>query len=265
MLCLSLAAVIAILTEHDLKRCFELPFCYLCGKSFVAGDDTNRDHVPPSAIFAKPDRIQPLILPTHKACNESNANYDEQVGQLVSVLHTPPTSKRQLNRLAIKLFRNGSSPVPVAGVQIDLTKIVFRWLRGFHAAIYREHLPKVGGYIHHSMPSGDPNKGYEPISPVVYKYIEEIKKNRLAKKTDRLVCRNGKCRYECLWPTTDEGFRFCLFALDVYDWQQLGDTNTPARSCVGIYTPKTLPSTASLATKLDFPFPNTRPLDAFSD
>src|SRR5271165_6937203 len=45
-----------------------LPFCYLCGRDFVAGDSRNRDYVPPQSIFAPADR-EPLWLPAHTACN----------------------------------------------------------------------------------------------------------------------------------------------------------------------------------------------------
>jgi hypothetical protein len=56
----------------------------------------------------------------------------------------------------------------------------------------------------------------------------------------------------------------CIFALDLYDWRQLGDMHhAPARSCVGIYTPSTIPVNASRDTKLDFPFANSEPLNAF--
>jgi hypothetical protein len=97
------------------------------------------------------------------------------------------------------------------------------------------------------------------------KYIESIKKNRVAGNTDKIVCRNGKCRYECVWAQTDRGeMKMCIWALDLYDWQRLGDTNhTPARSCVGIYTPPSVPANASFATNLHFPFSNEHPLDAF--
>ena len=39
------------------------PFCYLCGRDFVAGDGTNRDHVPPECVFAPLAAVQSRRYP----------------------------------------------------------------------------------------------------------------------------------------------------------------------------------------------------------
>ena len=74
--------MVSLLRQNDFRRVQTLPFCYLCGRKFVAGDSPNRDHVPPQSIFAPADR-EPLWLPTHPACNSGYRLLDEKIGQLI--------------------------------------------------------------------------------------------------------------------------------------------------------------------------------------
>jgi hypothetical protein len=87
-----------------------LPFCYLCGRTVEDGEATNRDHVPPSAIFAVADRNFPLILRTHTTCNGDRSGEDAIIGQLVSVLHgsspTPEPYDQEWRRGALKTARS---------------------------------------------------------------------------------------------------------------------------------------------------------------
>jgi len=254
-----------IKTEHELKCLRRLSFCYLCGKPFGTDSTKDRDHVPPRSLFAKTDRCQPLLLPTHPACNQANSMDDEQIAQLVAVLHGKHPSPENL-RLRFSAHRMPGSPTPAAAVHgINLTTIVFRWLRAFHAALYHEFLPSCGGYIHPPFPEGNSPYDLKPIVPIQAEYVKAIKKNRLSKTTDSIICWNHKCRYECVWAKDDHGLKnLCIFALDLYGWEELGDIHHhPARSCTGIYTPPSVPAAASWDTKLYFPFENMHPLSAF--
>ena len=105
-----------------------------------------------------------------------------------------------------------------------------------------------------------------PLPSVVLRMVEEIKRNRLTGTLDRIVCRNGKCRYECVWTQFDRGEWFCVYALDIYDWKDLGDiAHFKARSCVGCYRrpEKGAPRSATCSTRLQFPIDNLEELDAF--
>jgi len=44
---------IELRTQQAVRPAQKLAFCYLCGKPFQDGDQKNRDHVPPSAIFLR--------------------------------------------------------------------------------------------------------------------------------------------------------------------------------------------------------------------
>lgn len=86
-------------------------------------------------------------------------------------------------------------------------------------------------------------------------FVEEIKRNRLARNLDRVVCCNEKCRYECVWSQADNGTRICIFALDLYDWLRLGDLHHfTSRGCVGSYVLSggTVPAHATRSTQLIF-------------
>jgi hypothetical protein len=188
-------------TQKAMREIQKLPFCYLCGRKIDAGDKRNRDHVPPNAIFAIEDRDFPLILPTHQACNDGWSGDDEAIGHLVGLLHGCALDLAR-TRLRISGARCdcGFSGFFLAG--LDLRSIIRRCIRGFHAALYREGLeesamfstcpplPEVG-------PTGeDVQRGEVP--KVVPKFVEELKRNRATGTLDRIVCRNGKCKYECV-------------------------------------------------------------------
>jgi hypothetical protein len=76
--------MVSLSTQQQLRAAQDLPFCYLCGVDFKRGDHTNRDHVPPKSVFSLLDR-QPLILRTHRNCNQLHSLKDEKIGQLIAL------------------------------------------------------------------------------------------------------------------------------------------------------------------------------------
>jgi hypothetical protein len=253
------------LTFQDTSR---LPFCYLCGQSFGSSDDTNRDHVPPSGLFARADRAIPLVHRTHRRCNELRSPEDQAIGQLVGVLHG-----RRVNRAHDKLrirvgrFPDGHRVAAVTG--LDIREAIRRWVRGFHAALYREYLSLDAVFatyppLPEGRPAGD-HVEYGRIPDVLPKLVEELKRNRAVENLDRVVCRNGKCRYECVWSQADDGRWMCIYGLDLYNWKKLGDGSQPARGCVGCYLRPAggIPPNASVATRLVFDMGRTSSFDPF--
>jgi hypothetical protein len=144
------AAMASLITQRDFRAVQNLPFCYLCGQSFAPDDRINRDHVSPKSIFAGPDR-SPLLLATHQHCNSAQKLTDEKVGQLIALkrgyMPSPPENRR------LKFGR----PMLVgltAVTNLDVDEAVWRWIRGFHAALYREPLPpgRIVGAVQHRFP-----------------------------------------------------------------------------------------------------------------
>ena len=127
-------------TQQDFRDVQKLPFCYLCGKDFLAGDPRTRDHLPPETAFAACDRkVGPVLwLPAHYACNQGQSNTDQKVGQLIGLRRREIPASRRDKLLRFQLSRQRALSVIT---NLDVDHAVWRWVRGFHAALYRECFP----------------------------------------------------------------------------------------------------------------------------
>jgi len=219
-------------------------------------------------VFQVSDKSPPLILPAHEKCNGEQSIDDEEIGQLIGLLHGKPI---YLEKSRLKIGTANFADKTQAGVvTINMKNILFRWIRGFHAAIYKEFLPAdTKRAIHLPMPSvkldGDTVSRQKDILPQQYKMVEVIKKNRAVDRLDRIECRNSKCIYECVWDQADNGAWLCIFALQIYDWKDLGDpVHFIQRGCAGSYMPqKAYPRNATKGVSIDIPILNFDKLDPF--
>ena len=244
-----------------------LPFCYLCGQAFQPGDQTNRDHVPPKAVFAKVHRV-PLVLRTHVMCNGDHKLTDEKMGQLVGLRRGVVPSDPSNRRLQVQQL----GPRTAAITNLDVHGAVWRWVRGFHAALYQEPVPEscqraIELPFQRARKAG---QGYEVV-PLREKqhvaFVKAIKTNRAKQNVDRVRSNADMLAYECVWAQNDGGGGEwgCIFALDVYDWKDLGDPKLGQRGCAGVYTlpdGHVPPSAARLQTS-SILIPNVDPLDPF--
>jgi len=169
-------------------------------------------------------------------------------------------------------FPDGSDGGGILGV--DLPKMIRRWIRGFHAALYREPLPDKYKAVFMTFPPFPEGRvrgtevDFVPTSKIRERVVEEIKRNRFTDSLDRIISRNEHCRYECVWTQFDRGEWFCVYALDIYDWKSLGDiTHFTPRGCVGCYrrVEGGTPTSATSSTQLQFPIDNTEKLDPFGE
>ena len=258
----------ALLTQASIRPARNLAFCYLCGQAFSTQKENHPDHVPPEAIFAQEDRNFPLKVASHRTCNNPQSKSDEVIGQLIAVIHgkQPNSENIRLNHQTF-VVQNNNEPI-LAFINTDLIGQIWRWVRGFHAALYGEFLPfDTKMAIHPPFPCGKmQTDGFtiEKIKDQQYLFVEIIKKNRLAHCTDKIVCNNGKCNYECVWVQMDNGPWACIFALKIYDWIKLADKHFSARGCVGWYQLKSgRPTNGTKWTTLQVPISNLEPLDPF--
>ncbi|MHB1098787.1 MAG: hypothetical protein ACYCZR_04455 [Burkholderiales bacterium] len=255
-----------IIHNHkDLQAVRNLPFCYVCGLDFLSEEAKNADHVPAKACFAKVDRAPPLILSTHNACNGENGQnlIDEKMGQLISLKHGPVPKKRD-RKLQIVPTKHGH-----AVGNLDIRGAVWRWVRGFHAALYQ--LPLFASAPHaidtpfQVVRNVDGTIKVESLRPQHRKFVEIIKLNRRLDQLDSIRCNNGKLKYECTWIKSDEGIQLCVFALDLYDWKELGRFGNHAQGCVGWYRLQdgSAPHNATQGKVSQIQPPNSEPLDPF--
>lgn len=261
-------------SQRALREVRNLPFCYLCGYLIRPGDMANRDHVPPEALFEKDDRNFPLILRAHKRCNETQGPDDEKIGQLVGLKLGRAPRNHMHRKLDLRHATVGSTQLRLGVLRgFHIEGAIRRWLRGFHAALYRAPLPADALFaIQTPFPSGRVESrklAVDELKPQHFLFVERIKQNRAAHSIDGIYCNNGKLRYECVWDQADNhGPWFCIFALNVYDWIDLGDINNfQPRGCAGAYWNPSAspPSMATKATRLVFTIPNRDATNPFGE
>ena len=260
---------INLLTQKELSKCRSLSFCYICGKRLAGSEDRNRDHVPPKNIFADSDRNPPLILPVHVKCNSDHSENDEIIGQLVNLLHGK-VFRSEMQKIKFGVVPKKDKDAPLTYTYgVNYKSVFWRWIMGFHAALYRSPVASgTSGNIHLPFPTGynkDNTLKFEPMPSQQSLFVHEIKRNRTAGTLDRIQCYNGKCTYECFWTQFDNSDKWlCVFALRLYDWENLGPPQLKQRGCVGFYSsPSDPPSEAIRATRILFALPNMEPLDPF--
>jgi hypothetical protein len=264
--------MVSIVNHKNLQVVQKLSFCYSCGKPFLPTDDTDRDHVPPRACFALSDRIRPLILPAHRSCNSAYKVSDERVGQFISLRHGRVPSEGK-GRLKFRLFRDArTGEVSGAVANVEVREAIERWVRAFHAALYQEPLDPTTRFgietpfaVAVPTPQGVVRDTGRPQHRL---FVKMIKDNRAANNVDFLASNNGKLRYECVWSPTTQGAWVAVFALDIYDWKDLGRLSTgAAKGCVGFYqTPTGIPPTiASRHVDPQAMTPNDDSMDPFGN
>jgi hypothetical protein len=221
----------------------------------------------PSASLARLDR-EPLWLPAHTACNKSYGVVDEKIGQLIALRYGKVARERKNRKLRFALSPQG---VLGAVVNLDIDAAVWRWIAGFHAALYRESGVGIRGSLVTPFPRARLANGRATLDPLRVQhelFVQTIKSNRARGNLDRIVSNKDKLTYECVWQQADNGGPWmCIFALDIYDWKDLGRSRVmPARGCAGFYITPThaLPASATKAVQSSIIIPSSDRLDAFA-
>jgi hypothetical protein len=265
--CYNFAAGMTILRSHkDFRPIQQLGFCYLCGEPFTEVDASTGDHVPPRSIFARADRAPPLKLPVHDKCNQGQSQDDEVIGQLISLLHGKTLTKAKQRFRAVTADLGDKEPF-VGVTDLPLPKIIWRWVRGFHAALYREPLPLNSYYsLMSPFPAADQTAGglkFEDLRLDQLEMALTLRQHIKHAMVDEVRCYAEKCRFVCTWLTADDGRPLCLYGLRIYEWEKLADTKRfPQRGCIGVYMHPT-PVGATIGTKIILPITAFAPFDPF--
>lgn len=258
-------------TEHSLRPLQKLPFCYVCGRDFMPAIEIDHDHVPAKAVFDKKHR-QSLKLPTHVMCNHGHHLADEKIGQMIALRRYQAAAP---NRRKLHALQTNLGP---AIINLNVDAVVWRWIAGFHAALYRSPLvfkptgkadqPYVRSLVLPFPKRPRSTKRIDPIAPQHQAFVKTLKDNRLLNNVDRLHCNKGQLVYESVWGHFD-GQRawVCLFALNVCDWKDLGTIpSNVARGCAGMYMldDGSVPSEASRVKQSKLLLPNYDTFDPFA-
>jgi hypothetical protein len=262
--------MVSITTHQDCRTVQRLPFCYLCGQAFLPGGKQTRDHLPPDTVFALADKQKgPVLwLPAHKPCNEAEAPADQKLGQLIGLRRFEVPASRRDRQLKFTVFPRQALGA-ITNVNID--QAIWRWVRGFHTALYREHMPNAPmRALTTPFPRAQQQTSgavIEPMKEPQHRVIvKTIKTNRAKRNLDLIHTHDGKLRYEAVWVQSDQGMWMCFFGLDIYDWIDLGDAGIQQRrGCAGCYALPDggYPASATRAVSTPIIVPNLHPLDPF--
>lgn len=218
-----------------------IKFCYLCGED-LAGSDVNKDHIPPIKCFAPSDRLNPLILNTHKKCNSGWSIADNRLGEILSSFNGRQFSEDKPAQIkAVKMIDRTTGEEFGAITGVDLKQVVRRIVKGFHAALYRQLLPvNTVNSISLQFPSSSVKglSDWEGLHPMHGAVVHRLYVDRVMNRCDSVSIYNDKCRYICSWDRLDNGVSCCLFAISLYEWEQMVDPRLgPKACCVGLYSP----------------------------
>lgn len=175
--------MVSLLRQTDYQKVQNLPFCYLCGCQFIEGDNQNRDHVPPECVFAPLDR-EPLWLPAHTACNSAYHLVDEKIGQLIALRYGKVPRQAAHRKLKFALSRRRNLG---AVVNLDIDAGVWRWIAGFHAALYRQPGVGIRGSLVTPFPKARFINGRPVLAPLLVQhalFVQTIKSNRVRGNLD---------------------------------------------------------------------------------
>ena len=176
-----------------------------------------------------------LILSTHPDCNGAYAPQDQQIGQLVGMLHRRrfPAGQR---KLAIHEIGGDDGEIRALLSGTPLPAIIRRWVRGFHAALYREYLPeREDSFITIPPLTAAVGSAPRPQPQIAPRLTSVLRQARRLRKIDTIQIRNGTCRYQCVWAPWSGSEWGCVYQLDLYNWSDLGDPRLPSTRCMGFY------------------------------
>jgi len=185
---------------------------------------------------------------------------------LISLLHGASFSRKRQRFRAITADLGDDQPfVGITGVEFN--RIIWRWVRGFHAALYREPLQQDAFYgLTTPFPYADQVAGtlqFEELRPDQLEMALTLRQHMRYRMIDEVLSNAGKCRFVCTWLTFDDGRPFCLYGLRIYEWEKLADTKRfPPRGCFGVYCAPT-PVEATQGTKIILPSSSFTLFDPF--
>lgn len=258
-----------IVDQKKAREVKKLPFCYICGNPLQSGEVHDDDHVPPKNMFLASDRNFPIILRVHEQCNDAWQIADERVGFLIKILHGGDITKHSKKYKAEIAKAPDGRQFPLLG-KIPLKPMIGRIMRAFHAALYHEFIPRnTKNSILTPIPEAE--RTFEGVAvrkvPDQFRKVSDLlRSNIMARTTDKIISNNGKLHYECAWPQFDNGQRFCIFALDIYNWRSLGDKiSDEDYACIGAYFLNGhMPSNATPATSIEVDFSSVPELHPFT-
>jgi hypothetical protein len=267
--------MIRISSQNEMQvACRAVRFCYLCGEPLPARNQQDRklvcrEHVIPKTLLGDPplDRVQrwPVKLDVHKGCDKKYKAGTDDLAALLHCINVHPKEQwpkpKHIQRLGLSLVRVhsllGGPSLPAFGNAQKPVSAVWMWVRGIHAALYREYLPESAPHtILAPVPGFNASAGPSALRQTVERSAivrAPVEYGVRTGRADGLSAWGGQVSYECVWfPPVDEhcgDVWACFWGLifpGVSTWSRT--VLPPGQECPwhGLYTTNCLPDGATV-------------------
>lgn len=211
-----------ILSQKEMQDARQtIAFCYLCGKDLPPRGEPGRrkqligEHVIPRTLLGNAPESQAeawaVVLDVHRACEESTKQRADHWLKLLQDMHVKPASEwakpghvRDMPIRPSLLIhpQTGTAVTTFTGLG-DLFAGVWRWIRGLHAALYREFLlPDVWHFSYPPVPacsSQESGPTIEDTETQSHLIRSSIGLAESLGKWDGITAWGGAARYRCTW------------------------------------------------------------------
>lgn len=272
-----------ILSQKEMRDARKgIVFCYLCGKDLPPRGERGRpkqvigEHVIPRSLLGGAPKGQregwAVELDVHRACEQSMKQNADHWLKLLQDMHTKPQSdwakpghlrNLPLHR-SLLIHRPTGQAVPGFSGLGELFEGVWRWIRGLHAALYREFLPSnVRHFPYPPVPafsSQESGPTFEETETQSYLVRASIDLAESLGKWDGVTAWGGAARCRCVWwqCTSIKGSPnwMCFWTLSfprLEEWSRQVLPRGSERPWHGNYVCAARPNNAACLTNGDFP------------
>lgn len=261
----------------------EIQFCYLCGEELPARDKSGcrqqvtGEHVIPRSLLGDvpKDSTQAwaVELTVHRSCEQSRKQHVDHWLKLLQEIHVKPPRQwagpghlRNLPVYPSQVTHPDTGDVlPAFSGCSVLLDGVWQWIRGIHAALYREFLPSdVRHRVLPPVPACN-NQGNGPTLEETERFsqvtLAAVSLAESLDKWDGIAAWGGAMQYRCVWwqrrqPGVTAGTDWtCFWTLTfplVDEWSRQVLQPGSERPWHGAYSQKSRPSSAAWLRSEDF-------------
>jgi hypothetical protein len=244
----------------------QMMFCYLCGEP-LPPDKRERvrlhvEHVVPTSLLTTGlcHNPWPVTLLVHKVCDVKLKGTTDALLHLLDTMHTKSPSgwPEQVRGMPLSAQMDDGTIMPAFTGAQPLIAGAFEWVRGMHAALYNEFLPR--DTQHGTLPpvpatSGDSASLLQNLEGFGNVIMASIAAAGLSGAADTIEAWCGELRYFCTWQDTrleiePQGLWTCLWSLHypgVLNWDI--PNGYLARPWRGYYRMEHCPRDASILTQ----------------
>ena len=270
-----------IMLQKPFQVSRRLEYCYICGKSLPIRPQPGRkklitrEHVIPKAFLGDPPASKgdrwAVVLDVHRDCEESGKQKVDHWLRLFQDMHEkPPCDWPEAGHIRGLPIEPGFLVDPFAGTSVplfrgaeELFEGVWRWIRGLHAAIYAQFLPKDAWHFCYppvaafSSRAGGPSVQETEQQSSLIRAIMQLACSK--DRWDGVIAWGGASEYKCVWWFC-RGLKnpswVCFWTLQLpglAKWSQHLFSQGQERPWHGNYVRNEQPAGASFLSSSDFP------------